>query len=335
MSGPVDPATGKTLSIEAIQRVLFICHPVHVFAIPPLTSMKGYTAADWTVPDPNNNDQTRQIFTARLRILETAIPAPLPPSNNPRRPAPPPLAPTASEPLEKVKTDILLEDPSTGNLFAAAPYNDPGVVEHALDSSRFFALRVVGDGGRKAVLGIGFEDRSEAFDFGVTLQEARKVLGFTQSADGAQNVTSAAGGRGERRAVGRGGGLGGGTGILTKQAPEKPPDYSLKPGQTISINIGRKRPESRPEDAWSPATAEMEDHKALFSIPPPPPPGSSATIGVESTSSAGFPLIPPPPRTERRRRPASFIKEHDTESLTFSNSSKNENADDGDFGDFQ
>src|SRR5436190_11339502 len=90
MSGPVDPATGETLPLDAIQRVLYLCHPVHVYAIPPLRSMKGYTAADWTVPDPNNNGQTRQIFTARLRILETALPAPpsLPPNSSAGRRTP-------------------------------------------------------------------------------------------------------------------------------------------------------------------------------------------------------------------------------------------------------
>src|SRR5438034_9409682 len=118
MSGPVDPATGKTLPIDAIQRVLVICHPVHVYAIPPLTSLKGYNAADWTVPDPNNKGQTRQIFTARLRVLETAVPAPppLPPKPSPGRRSPtvsqhPPS--TEQTQQEKVKTDILLEDPNS------------------------------------------------------------------------------------------------------------------------------------------------------------------------------------------------------------------------------
>ena len=149
----LDPSTGRPLPPDAIQRILFIAPSVHIYNIPPLTSTKGYVASSWTA---DNNK--RQIFTARLRILETAIPA----FNN----------------EETVKTDVLLEDPSNGQLFAAAPYTVPAVVEQVLDSSRFFALRVQGEGGRKAVLGIGFEERSEAFDFSVALQEVRKTLGI-------------------------------------------------------------------------------------------------------------------------------------------------------------
>lgn len=242
----LDPATGEYLPDDTIQRILFIARAVHVYSIPPLTSMKGYTAADWTAPDPRTG-QSRQIFTARLRILETAIPT------------------GDQKQQEKVKTDILLEDSDSGNLFAAAPYIESKVVEHVLDSSRFFALRVVGDG-RKAVLGIGFEDRSEAFDFGVTLQEARKVLGF-----------------GERNSEGNQ--------VSSNQLPESSPekDYTLKPGQTISVNVGKWSPSVESHKAKSPATAANEDEKALFSIPPPPPPVSSINLGEQ---------------TDRRRRRA-------------------------------
>ena len=47
-------------------------------------------------------------------------------------------------------------------------------MEQVIDSSRFFAVRVI-DGPRKAILGVGFEDRSDAFDFGVALQEVRVI----------------------------------------------------------------------------------------------------------------------------------------------------------------
>ncbi|CAD0084804.1 unnamed protein product [Aureobasidium vineae] len=102
----------------------------------------------------------QMIFTARLRIIETSL------SN-------------------QIKTDIVLEDPKT--------------VEQANDSSRFFAVRVVGEGGMKATLGMGFEERPDAFDFSITLSEARKLLGMDQN-------------------------------------PKK--DFSLKVGESIHVEIG-------------------------------------------------------------------------------------------------
>ncbi|EEQ88940.1 uncharacterized protein BDCG_04060 [Blastomyces dermatitidis ER-3] len=339
MSGQIDPATGKELPNDAIQRVLFICHPVHVYAIPPLTSMKGYAAADWTVPDPKNNNQTRQIFTARLRIIETAITLPAPPQPHtwtqipprPGIPAATTIAAAVASPQEKVKVDIVLEDPSTGNLFAAAPYTDPGAVEHAIDSSRFFAIRVMNDG-RKAILGIGFEDRSEAFDFGVTLQEARKVLGFAQ---GGQTGT----GRAAATTTAKTGRVLPGSGPQQKPAPgspaQQPPrDYSLKPGQTISINIGGKKPNTA-DKLVSPAMAAQEEQTALFSLPPPPAPASRGD-GDGDSSSTAFPMIAPPPsggRSDRRRRPQSMLNtEENKVVLGFGD---NDDDGGGEFGEFQ
>jgi hypothetical protein len=235
----IDPATGRPLPADAIQRILFIAPSVHVYNIPPLTSTKGYVAASWTA---DNNK--RQIFTARLRILETAIPT----ANND----------------ETVKTDILLEDPSNGQLFAAAPYTVTGVVEQVLDSSRFFALRVEGEGGRKAVLGIGFEERSEAFDFSVALQEARKTLGIDDSAKG--------GGKKSHKAA--------------ETVPEKR-DFSLKEGETIKVNIGSKgigrRLQEKPEKSGQDLGG--------FSLPPPPSFGSGGSL-----------LHPPPSANEVKAR---------------------------------
>ena len=324
------PTGVAPLPDDAIQRVLFVCNPVHVYAIPPLASMKGYTAAEWTMPDSRNNNQTRQIFTARLRIVETAIPMPT--------------RPGAPE-QEKVTTDIVLEDPDNGALFAAAPYTDEGVVEHAVDSSRFFALRVVGDG-RKAILGIGFEDRSEAFDFGVTLQEARKVLGFGKPASSTDNAAPAPN---NARVPPRGIPAGGPRGVPVRgppgrmmggnvagrpspqRQPQQPPaapanlkDFSLKPGQTITVNLGGRQPKSNSDD--SSVTAD-DEKKAFFSIAPPP--GPAASKPNESESVGAFPLIPPPPsareaRGDRRRKPP----ENPVKENAFGN-------DDDDFGEFQ
>ena len=229
---------------DAIQRVLFIASTVHIYNIPPLTSNKGYTAAQWTA-----DDSKRQIFTARLRIIETAVP----------------LTDSSGESLS---TEILLEDPSTGELFAKAPYTDARAVEAVLDSSRFFAVRVVGDGGMKATLGIGFEERGEAIDFGICLQESRKVLGMEPKS--------------KTKAV---------------EKPESKKDYGLKEGQTIKVDIGRRGRRKVDDENEGFGASSGGDNAALFSIKPPPgpPPGGGA-----------LPLLAPPPsasevRKEKRR----------------------------------
>ncbi|KAF2708954.1 adaptin ear-binding coat-associated protein 1 NECAP-1 [Pleomassaria siparia CBS 279.74] len=267
-----DPLTGQPLPSNAIQRVLFIAPKVHIYQIPPLTSTKGYQASTWTA---DNNK--RQIFTARLRILETSIPHPGSTDDD--------------EGSETVTTTLLLEDSSTGQLFAAAPYTSPNSVEQALDSSRFFAITVIGEG-RKAILGMGFEERSEAFDFSISLQDARRVLGFEKD----PNARPGKGGK-------------------PKVAPEEPKrDFSLKEGETISINLGGlKGRRSRPE-AKNPGQQRSEQD-ALFSIRPPP------------AGAASF--LPPPPtaqsvKEERRRSRQAF--EMKPEELGF---------DDGEFGEFQ
>lgn len=264
---------------DAIYRVLFIASNVHVYTIPPLTSTKGYLAAHWTA---ENNK--RRIFAARLRVLETAIPDP-------------------DGSGESLSTDILLEDPTTGELFAGAPYTDIGAVEAALDSVRFFAVRVVGDGGRKAMLGIGFEERSEAIDFGITLQEVRKVQKLDPDAAGKK--------------------LGTGPNVeKTKALVMEKKDFSLKEGETIHVDIGRKRARKKDEGF----AGRVEDERALFSIPPPPY-SSKGAIG------GGIPFIPPPPsaqdvKAERRRsrQPELAAEIRSVSDLGF---------DDGEFGEFQ
>lgn len=233
----IDPVSGRPLPSDAIQRILFIAPSVHVYNIPPLTSNKGYVAASWTA---DNNK--RQIFTARLRILETAIPSP------------------TNKDDETVKCDILLEDPSNGQLFAGAPYTAPGVVEQVLDSSRFFAVRVQGEGGMKAVLGVGFEERSEAFDFSVALQEVRRTLGIEDN------------------------GKAGGKKPEKEKKVEEKKDFSLKEGETITVSIGgrgmgRRHPKKNDEG---------DSSFSGFSLPPPPGGG-----GLSSNS-----FLPPPPSAQ-------------------------------------
>lgn len=268
-------SASETPRDDAIQRVLFIASSVHVYTIPPLASTKGYLAAHWTT-DSNK----RRIFTARLRVLETAIP-------------------DCDGGGESLTTEILLEDPNTGELFAAAPYTDHAV-EAALDSGRFFAVRVVGDGGRKAMLGIGFEERSEAIDFGIALQEVKKVQGIDVEAG-----RKSSGGKNREK----------------KEEVKVKKDFSLKDGEMIHVDIGKRARKTKVDEI----VRRDEDERVLFSIPPPP---QTPREGV----GGAIPLLPPPPsaqdvKAERRRSRKEFpVEVGPVTDLGF---------DDGEFGEFQ
>lgn len=271
----VDPATGQPLPADAIQRILFLCPAVHVYNIPPLTSNKGYVAATWTA-----DDNKRQIpVSIRLRVIETAFPTPA--ASSTARPA--------ADPEETVKTDILLEMSSTGELFAAAPYTTAGVVEQVLDSSRFFAIRVQGEGGRKAVLGLGFEERSDAFDFSVALQEVRRTLGI--------EVKSPAGLGGQKKA-----------------AKEEKRDFSLKEGETITVNI----------EGLGKGKGRRAERKAgadeAFALPPPP----------QSAASSAF--LPPPPSAQEIKAQKRLSQNMAAPSQA---TIEDMGFDDGEFGEFQ
>lgn len=241
----LDPTTGSELPADAIQRILFIANTAHVYNIPPRPTTKGHIAASWT------GEPARHIFTARIRVLETATD-------------------------DILKVDVILEDPKTGALFAAAPYEKDDTVEPVLDSSRFFAVTVRDPQGRKAILGVGFEERETAFDFGVALQEARRGLGW----EAAQS---------QRPSV-----------------KEDDKDYSLKEGQTITVNIGNTGI-GRRRAASNNTTANSSAPLQSFALAPPPGGGV-------------FGLPPPPSASDERRR-----KRQSAQDLGF---------DDGQFGEF-
>lgn len=222
----LDPFTGRPLPPNSIQRILFVTPKVHIYQIPPLTSTKGFNAGPWTAPP---NPTAKQIFTARLRILETSSSA-------------------------GIKVDILLEDPGTAELFAAAPYTSPAVVQPALDSSRFFAIRVSDPSGNKATLGIGFEERSEAFDFGIALGDERRVLGLD------------------------------GQTAPVKKSAEPVKDYGLKDGESIHIELGSKGHRTASTIAEEPRSTSG-DNSALFSIAPPPSAGASGGLSTPSSAA--------------------------------------------------
>jgi hypothetical protein len=260
------------MASETIQRVLYIAPRVHIYQIPPQSSNKGHTAAQWTSPP------SRQIFTARLRLVETS-----------------------NTDDTNISASILLEDPSSGELFAAAPYTTAGVVVQAIDSSRFFAVRVVGDGGMKAVLGMGFEDRSEAFDFGVALQDLKRGLGWEDAATESRGTKQ-------------------GSVVAAPAKTEAKKDWSLKEGEMLKVDLGGlgKKKDVGEKGSGGPETS---------------------SVATSKNAAGGFAFLPPPPsyssdsRTERRRSrevpPSAFVDPdvdgQKPEDLGF---------DDGEFGEF-
>ena len=217
-----------------------------------------------------------------------------------------------------VTIDILLEHPNNSELFAGAPYTHASVVEPTTDSSRFFAVRVTGEGGRKAVLGLGFEERSDALDFSIALQEARKILGLEAATPSTPSTPSAP-------VTPRTAGLSGARNARSAPLRSRPDpvvveaksqqvkrDWSLKDGQMLHVEIGGKgagdgRPDGKP-------------------VIEPPSGGRLAVVTGE-----GFALLAPPPsakevKAEQRREHAEPPEQPTLEELGF---------DDGEFGEFQ
>jgi len=195
---------------EAIQSVLFIGKECQVFKLPPRTSSSGYKAAEW---------ESSLLWTGRLRVIENLN----------------------SESQGSGTCEIRMEDGQTGELFATAPYDGPKgkSVEPVLDSSRYFVLAVVDpSNGRRAFLGMGFPERSDAFDFQVALQE------WTRRKENTEEPSS------------------------TEPSPHAPneskaKDFSLKDNETISISIGGRSSKPRQKPA---ATSGG----AIPFLPPPP-----------------------------------------------------------------
>lgn len=194
--------------MEDFERCLLVKNEVFVYKIPPRQSARGYRAADWNLSSPD--------WTGRLRVMEKS---------------------------RQVK--LKLEDRGSNELFAAAPVEAyPGpAIEPVTDSSRYFVIKIVDEGGRSAFIGIGFSDRSDSFDLNVALQDHFK--GVTKEAEIAKE----------------------------DQAPARPQlDLAFKEGQTIKVNINI--PKSDKARSRAPARgggALLPPPGAPGAILPPPP----------------------------------------------------------------
>ncbi|RIA87357.1 hypothetical protein C1645_777504 [Glomus cerebriforme] len=239
---------------DEYESVLLVIRECYVYKIPPRTSSREYKASEW-------GDMEAFLWKGRLRVIAIGE-----------------------------KCFIKLEDGTTGELFAQCMYDpDTNTVEPVRDSSRYFVLRIEDDG-RHAFIGMGFQERSEAFDFQVALQDHVKHLKIErESAEYAKKAS---------------------------QQPKK--DYSLKEGQTISIKIGNhntRHIHSNYSNASINTGHVDENIKAIPLLPPPP---SAASIRKKQiTSSAAQNIGSPSPNDFRNFNDfASFADSSNSESFS-------------------
>jgi CCR4-NOT complex subunit CAF16 len=133
-------AADDDIEEESLEHTLLVVREVSVFKIPPRSSSGGYKCGEWL--------QSDKIWSGRLRVVSI-----------------------------RDLCEIRLEDSNTGALFAACHVH-PGkrdlCVEPAMDSSRYFVLRIDDGQGKHAFIGLGFAERNEAFDFNVALSDHEK-----------------------------------------------------------------------------------------------------------------------------------------------------------------
>jgi len=210
---------------EEFETTLLVVGNVYVYRIPPRPSAQGYKAGDW--PDE------ALIWQGRLVIVERGDLA-----------------------------IIRLVHTQNGETFAECPVG-PGSVEPVTDSSRYFVLRVEDRATKRhAFLGMGFQERGEAFDFNAALQDHdRRVADAKKIASRAAQAGPAV-------------------------------DYSLHAGQTIHVEL-KANPTVAGKTHTTPAPArpagsggvQFSSNGGLL----PPPPGSRSRARAPASNAGANP----------------------------------------------
>ncbi|KAM7271335.1 hypothetical protein ACFE04_030549 [Oxalis oulophora] len=255
---------------EAIELLLFQVPECYVYMIPPRKSAASYRADEWNV---NKWD-----WEGALKVISKGE-----------------------------ECIIRLEDKSTGELYARAflRNGEPHPVETVIDSSRYFVLRVeenIGGRLRHAFIGIGFRERTEAYDFQAALHDHVKYLNKKKTAEEMeqqyQNTSSI--------------------------------DYSLKEGETIILQIKNKTGSSLKSKVLEQGVSNLSLEKksslkepAILIKPPPPPPGPGPLSPAANSDRSFF----------RDETPEST--QEDSKNLPSPENHSAQELEDEDFGDFQ
>ncbi|KAF7822930.1 adaptin ear-binding coat-associated protein 2 [Senna tora] len=256
---------------EAIELVLFQVPECYVYIIPPRKSAASYRADEW--------DVNKWAWEGILKVIskgEVCI--------------------------------IKLEDKKTGELYARAflRNGEPHPVEPVIDSSRYFVLRIeenIGGRLRHAFIGIGFRERTEAYDFQAALHDHMKYLNKKKTAEEMEQHYQ------QTSSV----------------------DYSLKEGETLKLQIKTNKSGSNVQSKLSGPSEEKGNTKeSLLSIklPPPPPAPVSPTTTMQISPTNFSPEKTPKDETLK-------IDKGDREHQNAPENQSTQDIPDDDFGDFQ
>uniref|UniRef100_A0A2P2J9Z9 NECAP PHear domain-containing protein n=1 Tax=Rhizophora mucronata TaxID=61149 RepID=A0A2P2J9Z9_RHIMU len=220
-------------------------------------------------------------------------------------------------PLKVISKDeeciIRLEDKSTGELYARAflRKGEPHPVEPVIDSSRYFVLRIeenIGGRLRHAFIGIGFRERTEAYDFQAALHDHMKYLDKKKTAEEMEQHFQS-----------------------TSSV-----DYSLKEGETLVLQLKNKSSRGgKFEQGLSKLSLEEKPDRnnPILGIKPPPPP----LAPVSPVATVQIPSDVPPKINlgTTSNEKSSSPTEHERKEQQMPEDESAQDALDDDFGDFQ
>ncbi|XP_072962261.1 uncharacterized protein At1g03900 [Typha angustifolia] len=242
---------------ETFEHTLLVVREVSVYKIPPRSTSGGYKCGEWL--------QSDKIWSGRLRVVSCGE-----------------------------RCEIRLEDPNSGELFAACfflPGQRENSVETVLDSSRYFVLKIEDGRGKHAFIGLGFNERNEAFDFNVALSDHEKYVRREHEKEIGEESEE------------------------TQIDIHPAVNHRLKEGETIRINV-KNKPSSGSgmlSTAGLPGGASSKQKATTLLAPPPggagkirsalpPPPNDPAVARMTAGRSAG----PNPSKESARHGVDSF-----------------------------
>ncbi|KAE9588585.1 hypothetical protein Lal_00003075 [Lupinus albus] len=273
----IQKSDGEFEDTEPIELVLFQVPECYVYIIPPRMSAASYRADEW--------DVNKWAWDGILKVISKGE-----------------------------ECIIRLEDKNTGELYARAflRKGEPHPVEPVIDSSRYFVLRIEENIGRRlrhAFIGIGFRERTEAYDFQAALHDHMKYLDKKKTAEEMEQ----------------------------QYQQSSSVDYSLKEGETLVLQIKTNKSGRSVKSKFfeqglnSPSEEKGETKESVTSIklPPPPPPPLSPAATVQNTPTHS------PPKLNLENTSKAETPKTDKEDTEPPENQSTQDIPDDDFGDFQ